>query len=78
MEVRGAPLIGGTAAYGIVLAIQESTEKEFINKSAEELIQSRPTAINLKWAVDRMMSKLSGINSDQIFKYSFKGSQRNM
>jgi len=36
MEVRGAPLIGGTAAYGIVLAIQESTEKEFINKSAEE------------------------------------------
>jgi methylthioribose-1-phosphate isomerase len=66
MEVRGAPLIGGTAAYGIVLAIQESTEKEFINKCAEELIQSRPTAINLKWAVDRMMNKLSGINSDQI------------
>ena len=66
MEVRGAPLIGGTAAYGLVLAIQESTEKEFIKKSAEELIQSRPTAINLKWAVDRMMKKLSGINSDQI------------
>jgi methylthioribose-1-phosphate isomerase len=66
MEVRGAPLIGGTAAYGIVLAILESTEKEFINISAEELIQSRPTAINLKWAVDRMMNKLSGINSDQI------------
>jgi methylthioribose-1-phosphate isomerase len=66
MEVRGAPLIGGTAAYGIVLAIQESTEKEFINKSLEELIQSRPTAINLKWAVDRMMNKLSGINSNQI------------
>ena len=39
MEVRGAPLIGGTAAYGIVLAIQESTEKEFINKCAEKLIQ---------------------------------------
>ena len=32
MEVRGAPLIGGTAAYGIVLATQESTEKKFINK----------------------------------------------
>ncbi len=66
MEVRGAPLIGGTAAYGMVLAIQESTDKEFINKSAEKLIQSRPTAINLKWAVDRMMKILSGINSDQI------------
>jgi methylthioribose-1-phosphate isomerase len=72
MEVRGAPLIGGTAAYGIVLAIQESTEKEFINKSAEELIQSRPTAINLKWAVDRMMNKLSGINSDQILNIALK------
>ena len=72
MEVRGAPLIGGTAAYGIVLAIQESTKKEFINKSAEELIQSRPTAINLKWAVDRMMNKLSGINSDQILDIALK------
>ena len=66
MEVRGAPLIGGTAAYGVVLAIKENKNLEFIKKSAEELIQSRPTAINLKWAVDRMMKKLSGINSDQI------------
>ena len=66
MEVRGAPLIGGTAAYGLVLAIQENNNPEFIKKSAEELIQSRPTAINLKWAVDRMTKKLSGINSDQI------------
>ena len=72
MEVRGAPLIGGTAAYGMVLAIQESTDKEFINKSAEELIQSRPTAINLKWAVDRMMKKLSGIDSDQILDIALK------
>ena len=66
MEVRGAPLIGGTAAYGLALAIQENSNSEFIKKSAEELIQSRPTAINLKWAVDRMIKKLSGINSDQI------------
>ena len=66
MEVRGAPLIGGTAAYGIVLAVQENNDPEFIKKSAEELIQSRPTAINLKWAVDRMIKKLAGINSDQI------------
>jgi methylthioribose-1-phosphate isomerase len=66
MEVRGAPLIGGTAAYGIVLAVQENNDPEFVKKSAEELIQSRPTAINLKWAVDRMLNRLSGINSDQI------------
>ena len=66
MEVRGAPLIGGTAAYGIALAVKENNDPEFIKRSAEELIQSRPTAINLKWAVDRMMKKLSGINSDKI------------
>ena len=72
MEVRGAPLIGGTAAYGLVLAIQENTEKKFIDKSAEELIKSRPTAINLKLAVDRMMKKLSGINSDQILDTALK------
>ena len=66
MEVRGAPLIGGTAAYGIVLAVQENNDLEFIKKSAEELIQSRPTAINLKWAVDRMMKKLTEVNNEQI------------
>ena len=66
MEVRGAPLIGGTAAYGVVLAIKENNNSEFIKKSSEQLIQSRPTAINLKWAVDRMMKKLSGINKDQL------------
>ena len=66
MEVRGAPLIGGAAAYGIVLATQENNDLEFIKKSAEELIQSRPTAINLKWAVDRMIKKLSRINNNQL------------
>ena len=72
MEVRGAPLIGGTAAYGLALAIKENSNSEFIKKNAEELIQSRPTAINLKWAVDRMMKKLSGINSDQILDIALK------
>ena len=72
MEVRGAPLIGATAAYGIVLAIQESSDPEFIKKCSEELVQSRPTAINLKWAVDRMMKKISGINSNQILDIALK------
>jgi methylthioribose-1-phosphate isomerase len=72
MEVRGAPLIGGTAAYAIALAVQENNDPEFIKKSAKELIQSRPTAINLKWAVDRMMNKLSGIDSDKIFDLALK------
>ena len=66
MEVRGAPLIGATAAYGLVLAIFENNDQSFLKTSAEDLINSRPTAINLKWAVDRMMKKLSGVNSDKI------------
>ena len=72
MEVRGAPLIGGTAAYGIVLAIMENNELDFIKKSSEKLIQSRPTAINLKWAVDRMMKKLSGVNNNKILKVALE------
>ena len=66
MEVRGAPLIGATAAYGLVLSIIEKNDQAFLNQSANNLINSRPTAINLKWAVDRMMKKLSGVNSDKI------------
>ena len=54
MEVRGAPLIGATAAYGLVLSIIENNDLSFLKKSSEELIASRPTAINLKWAVDRI------------------------
>ena len=72
MEVRGAPLIGGTAAYGMALAIKENNELNFIKKSSEDLIQSRPTAINLKWAVERMMKKISGINSKEILKIALK------
>ena len=72
MEVRGAPLIGGTAAYGMVLAILENNDLEFIKKSSKELIQSRPTAINLQWAVHRMNNKLSMINSNDLFDVALK------
>ena len=68
MEVRGAPLIGATAAFGLVLSIIEKNEQTFLNKSAQDLINSRPTAINLRWAVDRMIKKLSGVNSDKILE----------
>jgi len=66
MEVRGAPLIGATAAYGLVLSIVENNDLEFLKKSSEKLIESRPTAINLKWAVKRMMKKLLVAEKNQI------------
>ena len=68
MEVRGAPLIGATAAYGLVLSIIDNNDLSFLKKSSEELISSRPTAINLKWAVDRMIKKISGANDKEILK----------
>jgi methylthioribose-1-phosphate isomerase len=68
MEVRGAPLIGATAAYGLVLSIIEKNDLSYLKKSSENLISSRPTAINLKWAVDRMVKKLLGVNSSEILK----------
>jgi len=68
MEVRGAPLIGATAAYGLVLAILENTDQTSLKKASVDLINSRPTAINLKWAVDRMMQKISGVNSDKVLE----------
>tara|TARA_S200000501_G_scaffold219140_1_gene205692 strand:- start:620 stop:1693 length:1074 start_codon:yes stop_codon:yes gene_type:complete len=76
MEVRGAPLIGATAAYGLVLAILEKNDLSFLKKSAEDLIKSRPTAINLKWAVDRIMNKLSGVNSDKILNIALNETKK--
>ena len=72
MEVRGAPLIGATAAYGLVLSIIENNDLSFLKKTSEDLISSRPTAINLKWAIDRMMNKLLGVNSNEILKLALE------
>ncbi len=58
MQVRGAPLIGASAAYGIALAMLEKTSDEHLMSSAKQLIASRPTAVNLAWAVNRMVAYL--------------------
>ena len=61
MTLRGAPLIGITAAYGMVLAAQEFGVKK-LKDIAEEIKQSRPTAINLKWAIDLIMNDVSSVD----------------
>jgi len=58
MQVRGAPLIGAAAAYGMALAMQNDCSDEHLQLSAKQLIQSRPTAVNLRWAVERMTQLL--------------------
>ena len=58
MRVRGAPLIGVTAAFGMYLSIKKSNLEEDIIKARDCLVSTRPTAINLKWAVDRIVEKI--------------------
>ncbi len=58
MQVRGAPLIGVTAAYGVALAIAEDPGDEALESACAALAASRPTAINLNWALARMKARL--------------------
>jgi methylthioribose-1-phosphate isomerase len=58
MVVRGAPLIGAAAAYGIALAMKADPSDESLEQAYDLLFQSRPTAVNLRWALDRMSGLL--------------------
>ena len=73
MHVRGAPLIGVTAAYGLFLAVAESGESTAtsdarIADAARELIATRPTAVNLQWAVDKQLTALAKVQSHEVAK----------
>ncbi|MCE0742451.1 S-methyl-5-thioribose-1-phosphate isomerase [Acetobacter sicerae] len=63
MQVRGAPLIGAVAAYGLALALSVDASDEAMEREASMLAATRPTAINLRWAIERMLQKLRPINS---------------
>jgi methylthioribose-1-phosphate isomerase len=54
MQVRGAPLIGAAAAYGVALALNADCSDEALERACAVLLPTRPTAINLKWALDEM------------------------
>jgi methylthioribose-1-phosphate isomerase len=56
MVIRGAPLIGATAAYGICLALRADASDEALERAYATLLATRPTAINLKWALDEMVA----------------------
>jgi methylthioribose-1-phosphate isomerase len=58
MIVRGAPLIGATAAYGLALAMRSDPSDENIDRAYVLLLGARPTAVNLRWSLDRMRAAL--------------------
>ncbi len=58
MQVRGAPLIGAVAAYGLALSLRADSTTEAMERDAEMLARTRPTAVNLRWAIERMLTRL--------------------
>ena len=61
MTVRGAPLIGASAAYGMALAAAEDASDAGLERAGAMLEAARPTAVNLRWAVERMRRRLAGL-----------------
>jgi methylthioribose-1-phosphate isomerase len=64
MVVRGAPLIGATAAYGLGLAVRHDPSDEALEQAAAALAATRPTAVNLRWAIDEMLASLRNLPRD--------------
>jgi len=61
MQVRGAPLIGVTAAYGVALALKQQDDEPTLVSAIRVLAATRPTAVNLQWALDRMQARLASL-----------------
>ena len=61
MQVRGAPLIGVTAAYGVCLALRQDASDEALDRAIAHLAKQRPTAINLRWALEEMRAAVRNL-----------------
>jgi methylthioribose-1-phosphate isomerase len=72
MLVRGAPLIGATAAYGMALAVADDASERAIENAAQVLAATRPTAVNLAWAIAEMRQTLAGVTPAERFATALK------
>ena len=63
MQVRGAPLIGVTAAYGMYIAAREKAD---LKVASEKINATRPTAVNLSWALNKIMNSIKDISTDEL------------
>ncbi len=72
MLVRGAPLIGATAAYGMALAMQDDASNESLGNAYDKLLATRPTAVNLRWALDEMSRLLEPLSDNQRSKAAYQ------
>ena len=76
MHVRGAPLIGVTAAFGLALALREGAGDARIAEACRTLVATRPTAVNLRWALERMRAKLAPLPPGERMEAAYAESQR--
>jgi methylthioribose-1-phosphate isomerase len=67
MQVRGAPLIGAAAAYGVALALREDASDKALDEAVTTLTATRPTAVNLRWALDDMRRHLGELPPNERF-----------
>ena len=65
MQVRGAPLIGATAAYGVCLALREDTSDEAMDAAIAHLAEQRPTAVNLRWALEEIRKAIRNLPREE-------------
>lgn len=65
MQVRGAPLIGATAAYGVALALAADASDANFARAYASLVETRPTAVNLRWALDRVRAAVMQLSPSQ-------------
>ncbi len=65
MQVRGAPLIGVTAAYGVALSMRHHASDAALQATCDMLLAARPTAVNLRWGVERMRAVLAPLAAEQ-------------
>ena len=72
MQVRGAPLIGATTAYGICLAVRSDASDAALEKASARLLETRPTAVNLRWALEEMDKVLEPLPEGEREKAAYR------
>ena len=76
MQVRGAPLIGATAAYGLCLALREDPSDEALARACDMLAATRPTAVNLKWSLDAMREAVGKVGHNARVEAAYAAAAR--
>lgn len=75
MWTRGAPLLAATGAFGLCLALREDASDENLKKSYDLLLATRPTAVNLRWALDEMLRAVRPLQGQERVKAAYKRAQ---